>query len=97
MVSTVLIFHKEIGFFRIAEGTGDNLLREDKEEGYVDYLLLEELEYDGQNCLNEVDGTQVMLTELYQEKFHTVDELLKYLIVDTGFLPNELFQVLYAE
>ncbi|MBS4933713.1 MAG: hypothetical protein KH020_20915 [Clostridiales bacterium] len=97
MVSTVLIYNKDIGFFRITEGTGDNLLREDKVEGYVDYLLLEELEYDGQNSLDEVDGTQVMFTELYQEKFQTVEELLEYLILETGFLPDEPFQILYAE
>lgn len=97
MVSTVLIYNKDMGFFRITEGTGDNLLREDKVEGYVDYLLLEELEYDGQNSLDEVDGTQVMFTELYQEKFQTVEELLEYLILETGFLPDEPFQILYAE
>lgn len=97
MVSTVLIYNKDIGFFRITEGTGDNLLREDKVEGYVDYLLLEELEYDGQKRLDEVDGTQVMFTELYQEKFQTVEELLEYLILETGFLPDEPFQILYAE
>lgn len=44
-----------------------------------------------------MDGTQVMFTELYQEKFQTVEELLEYLILETGFLPDEPFQILYAE
>ena len=38
MQSEILIWSNETEFIRINEGTGDNLLREDQEEGYVDYI-----------------------------------------------------------
>lgn len=45
----------------IMEGTGDNLLQEDIEEGYVDYIYYEvfDLAYD----FPEVDGGMVLTTE----------------------------------
>lgn len=45
----------------ITEGTGDNLLQEDIEEGYVDYIYYEvfDLDYD----FPEVDGGMVLTTE----------------------------------
>lgn len=42
----------------IAEGTGDNLLSEDKAEGYVDYIMYYQYALD--EDLQEVDGGQVM-------------------------------------
>lgn len=45
----------------ITEGTGDNLLQEDIEEGYVDYIYYEvfDLAYD----FPEVDGGMVLTAE----------------------------------
>jgi hypothetical protein len=59
---------------RIAEGTGDNLLYEDRKVGYVDYIYYEqhELSID----LPEVDGGQVMLTELLRDQFKSMLECI---------------------
>ena len=52
---------------KISEGTGDNLLDEDIEAGYVDYIYYEQYVMDPD--MRETDGGMVMLTELFQEKF----------------------------
>lgn len=43
----------------VVEGTGDNLLAEDREEGYVDYLLSSIYEQDGEE-LNLLDSGQIL-------------------------------------
>ena len=52
---------------RIAEGTGDNLLHEDIEEGYVDYIYYEQ--YKLEPDMPEEDGGQILLTEMFRDKF----------------------------
>lgn len=95
MVSNILIWNEKCGFFRINEGSGDNLSQEDEEQGYVDYIMLDRLSYDGTDFC-ETDGAQVMLTELYQEKFEDEVAVVQYLI-DTGFIPDEEYFYLYAK
>lgn len=51
---------------KISEGSGDNLLDEDIEAGYVDYIYYEQYVMDPD--MRETDGGMVMLTELFQEK-----------------------------
>ena len=68
MFNTIHIFvpeHKQI--IRISEGTGDNLLEEDIANGYVDYIYYEQ--YEVGVDIRDVDGGQIMLTQLFQEKF----------------------------
>lgn len=48
---------------RIAEGIGDNLLSEDIEEGYVDYIYYEQHELS--QDFPEIDGGQVLLEDRY--------------------------------
>lgn len=91
----ILIWNEDIGFVRINEGTGENLLPEDEEQGYVDYVMLSFLEYDGYD-FEETDGVQVMLTELYQEKFKTIEEVIQYLI-EMNWIPDYKYQILYGE
>lgn len=52
---------------RVSEGNGSNLLEEDEVQGYVDYIYYDQYELDSEmtNC----DGGQVMLTELFRDKF----------------------------
>lgn len=77
--SNILIWNEEVGFVKINEGNGSNLLDEDEAQGYVDYIMLDFIEYDGYD-FEETNGAQVMLTELYQEKFEDVTEVVNYLI-----------------
>ncbi len=95
MVGNILIWNERVGFVRINEGTGDNLLSEDEANGYVDYIMLDFMEYDGMELI-ETDGAQAMLTELYQEKFESETEVVQYLI-DTDWIPDVDYTCLYAE
>lgn len=95
MESNILLWSKDTDFIRINEGTGDNLLREDRAAGYVDYIMLDYMEYDGDE-LTEMDGDQIMLTQLYQEQFHSVQDVINYL-VDCGFIPRESYLILYPD
>jgi len=64
-------------YFKINEGTGDNLLPEDVEEGYVDYIYYDIYEnLDDVNQDNICDGGMYMLTKLYKDC--STDEILKF-------------------
>ena len=55
-------------YFHICEGTGDNLLKEDVAEGYVDYIYYSI--YDSLRAIHEdseYDGGMVLLKEYYQD------------------------------
>lgn len=95
MVKNILIWNEKVGFIRINEGAGENLFPEDEEKGYVDYIMLDFMEYDGMS-LFESDGAQVMLFELYQEKFESEIEVVKYLI-DTEWIPDVNYVYLYTK
>ena len=68
----------------IREGTGDNLLPEDIEEGYEDYLMYDcydVTEADYGECL-EPDGGMLMYKELIQEKFDKLSETVPDVMMD---------------
>lgn len=94
--SNILIWNEDFGFIKINEGTGDNLLNEDVEQGFVDYILIEGAEYDGCDLVESQsfmgDG-MILLTELYQEMFNSAQEVINYLI-DTGWLPDDKYIIL---
>ena len=95
MSSNMLIWNEDIGFIRICEGNGCNLLDEDESKGYVDYIMLDFLDYDGYQLV-ESDGAQAMLTEMYQEKFKNAREVIKYLI-DCSWIPDAEYTILYGD
>lgn len=94
MFDTVFIYVPDFKqIIRISEGTGDNLLDEDIEAGYVDYIYYDQ--YSREIDLPEVDGGQVMLTELFRDKFSCTkdaipnvldmaygNENIKYIVLD---------------
>lgn len=94
MFDTIHIYVPEVKqIVRISEGTGDNLLDEDMDAGYVDYIYYEQYELGPD--IREVDGGQVMLTKLFREQFtctkdcipHVLDmaycdESLEYIVLD---------------
>ena len=57
---------------KISEGSGDNLLDEDVEAGYVDYIYYEQYVMDPH--MRETDGGMVMLSELFQKKFTCTED-----------------------
>ena len=99
VASEILIWNKEVGFIRIYEGSGGNLLPEDEDEGYVDYINIDGLAYEFGELVENyepVEGGMAMLTKLYQEKFESVTEVVQYLI-DTGWIPDAEYVILHAE
>ena len=98
--SDILIWNRETGFIRISEGSGDNLLPEDEEEGFVDYINIDGLEYDGfegfNECYDHVEGGMALLTELYQEKFNSPSMVINYLI-EAEWIPDVKYTVLDAQ
>lgn len=96
--SNILIWHQNIGFIQILEGSGDSLLPEDEEEGYVDYMLVDGYDFNGYElveCYDCVEGSQVMLRELYQDMFQSAEDVVKYLI-NEDWIPDEEYIILYA-
>ena len=91
----ILIWNKEVGFIKINEGTGDNLLPEDEAQGYVDYIMMDFIEYDGIDFY-ETDGAQILLTEMYQDMFKDVTEVVQYLI-DSDWIPDAEYVHLYTK
>lgn len=59
---------------KVSEGTGDNLLPEDKEEGYVDYWYVESYEEIG-----ETGGGILYEKDLIAEQNLTIKEIIEYL------------------
>lgn len=59
---------------KISEGTGDNLLQEDIDAGYVDYIYYEQ--YSREADFPEVDGGMIMLTELFRDKYDSTAECI---------------------
>lgn len=71
----VFIYVPSVGYIlRIAEGNGMNLLEEDEAEGYVDYIYYDQ--YRLSVGIPECDGGQVMLTEMFREKFRSTAEAI---------------------
>ncbi len=62
--------------YRISEGEGVNLLVEDREAGYVDYIYYDQLDKDG----NEIDGGLLLLKKLYQDMFKCAKDVVEYMI-----------------
>lgn len=68
---------------RITEGSGDNLLPEDIEEGYTDYIYYEQ--YELSQGFPEVDGGQVLLKEIFRNKYNgTADSIFDVLDMAYG-------------
>ena len=60
---------------RIAEGTGDNLLEEDANAGYVDYIYYEQ--YELSQDMPEVDGGQVMLEKMVRDQYRCMADSIQ--------------------
>lgn len=94
MYNTIYIYvplAKQI--IRISEGTGDNLLDEDIDAGYVDYIYYEQYEF-GAFDIEEHDGGQVMLNEQFQHKFSCTEDAVPY-VLDMAYGNSSLeYQIL---
>lgn len=72
----VFVFVPEMKqIIRIAEGSGDNLLLEDEEAEYVDYIYYEQHELS--NGMPEVDGGQILLEEMLRDKYSCMADCIE--------------------
>ena len=58
----------------ISEGSGDNLLQEDIENGYVDYIYYDQYELGAD--VTEMDGGQILLEEMLKDKYRCMEECI---------------------
>lgn len=79
MFDSIYIFVPEAKqIVKISEGDGCNLLDEDIEAGFVDYIYYEQFNLEA--SLPEVDGGMVMLTELFQKKFTCTKDAIPHVL-----------------
>lgn len=73
--SDIFIFVPEMRqIVRIAEGNGSNLLAEDIENGYVDYIYYDQYELGAD--IAEVDGGQILLKEPLRDRYCCIAECI---------------------
>lgn len=87
---------------RISEGTGDNLLDEDIEAGYVDYIYYEQLEFEGDKYNSFTNSYSLVLTKESCGEISMCDEPNRYpdvtrLVHRAGDLETVNFNKVLAE
>ena len=82
MENSIVLWNEEIGYIRVDAAEGYNRVSEDT-------IMIEFLNYDGFEIFehDETDNLFVKLTKSYQDQFHTVEELIQYLI-DYEWIPD---------
>ena len=58
----------------IKEGSGDNLSREDRAEGFKDYIYY--TQYQLGEDIEEVDGGEIMEKEFLRDKYNSLEETI---------------------
>ena len=88
MFDEIYVFVPEANqIIKISEGSGDNLLDEDIETGYVDYIYYEQ--YSVETGFPEVDGGMVMLTKLFREQFTCTKDCIPH-VLDMAYCNDSL-------
>lgn len=85
----LIVLPKSERIITAVEGTGDNLLHEDRVEGYVDYWLSSIYEIDGEE-VNLIDSGQILTSTLISEM--TADERVQRVLEywEAGSEPHQL-------
>ena len=74
----VLLFIPKTGVFVMAKfGIGDNLLPEDVESGYNDYIYIEELEFEDPDMMNEIGGGQVLFNNEEEDYYNNLSHFIE--------------------
>lgn len=83
MKNEVTVYIPELKvFLHVAEGSGDNLSREDRANGIIDYMCYYTYLYVGNGELVEDDGGQIDLTEYFVDRYHSEDEFIREAMED---------------
>lgn len=62
---------------RFGEGSGDNLTDEDLEDGYVDYIYIAQFAPECGYSIEEVDGGEMLLHDLFRDAYKNTLEAAK--------------------
>ena len=74
----VLLFIPQTGVFVMAKfGIGDNLLPEDVESGYNDYIYIEGLEFEDPDMMNEIGGGQVLFNNEEEDYYNNLSHFIE--------------------
>lgn len=76
---------------KITEGTGDNLLEEDIDAGYVDYTYYEQ--YALEPDFPEVDGGMILLTTMFRELYKSTKDAIPS-VLDMAYGDESLHYIL---
>lgn len=92
--NSVLVKTETFGYFNLSEGSGENMLDSDYDNGYVDYIYFTEYDTfkDLEEC-NSRDGGMILLKHYYQDMFNSPDDVVKY-VIDTGFMPDVDYEII---
>ena len=80
-------------FVHVAEGTGDNLLPEDEEAGYVDYYMWSTYKMDAALELTEVDGGMCLMRDMCIDAFTDAETMLQDCMSEWLGIPDALYVV----
>ena len=84
-------------FVKIEEGTGDNLLKEDRADGYVDYLNYDRYSPADLGVSEEnIDGGMLMLREYVSSKYKSLIEAVPDILGEAYSERDLSFIVLYG-
>lgn len=94
---TVIANRDEMGFpiiMTMEIGTGDNLLDEDYEEGYVDYANVYSYEYeDSDEGFTMLDGGMVLTKTLIEDMEHGLIDIIPNALYEMGIVANDVVVV----
>lgn len=79
----------------VQEGSGDQLLPEDMDEGYVDYIDYEVYNYKNDTVLSEYDGGLVLLRKPYRR--FSEEEIIKMILEELEMDPEKTHIIRLAE
>ena len=75
--------------FEVFEGSGTNLLEEDIQEGYVDYIYYNQYKVEPDGEMIEVDGGMILLEELFRDKYSCTEDCLPVVFEMAGALDGK--------
>ena len=79
-------------YLNCSEGTGDNLLDEDIEAGFVDYAMTDLWYYDDEGEVYQVDGGQWMLEKPFHDVYKTKKQFAEAMLENHG-LSGEKYEI----
>lgn len=98
MISEVLIYLPgSEEYIRISEGDGFNLLEENEEKGYIDYIyygICDSIE--AARNYDDSDGGMILLTEYYQDKFTSIEQVI-HEVLDFVYISGNIEYIIMEE